>query len=792
MRSFWRWTFRGVLALLLLLVLAAVGAWIWQRGSLPTTAGELELHGLKAPVTVTRDDWGIPTIRAESEADALFALGFVHAQDRLFQMDLTRRLGAGRLSQVMGEATVQVDRVMRTLDLYAVAKANLRQLSAEARAALDSYVAGVNAYIDTHQGPWPMEFYILAYRPAVWTAPDSLVWGRLMALQLSLNYGQELLRAQLLPVLSEPEIRQLFPGYPADAPIAAQDRAALQQRDVLRGLADALPWMIGPKSASNAWALAPERSSTGGALLAHDPHLGLQAPGWWYLARLEFEGRVLAGATAPGIPYMVIGRNDTLAWSFTTTHGDTQDLFIETIDPQDPTRYLTREGPRAFETRQELIAVDNGDPVRFTVRETYHGPVMSDALPEAAAFLPENQVLALAWPALMDDDRSGEALYRLNRATDVEEALVALRDLHSPQQTMILADAQGRIVLTVPGRVPIRAKGDGMLPVPGATGEYDWIGFVPYDELPRLADPASGQLVTANNKAVPDDYPHLIAAEWYFPSRAVRIDEVLRGKPVHTPAEMLALQSDSLSVGAREILPIMLELAGEQGEQAGEAVAMLRQWDYVMHRDRPEPLIYSAWLLALERRLLADQVGDLLPELLSGSEQRLGALLRPDSLFCDDTTTPDKEDCAAAVGASLADALAALDETYGDDQEDWRWGEAHVARFDHPVLGFVPVIGDLVAYELPTDGGQDTVNRGGSSFQPPIPGAFRHRHGAGLRAVFDLADPDGSLFVIATGQSGNPLSEHYGDQAPLWQRGEAVTLPGTPLDQGETLTLNPR
>jgi len=790
MKKVWRWFFRGVLALLLLLVLAAAGAWIWQRGSLPTTEGELALRGLKAPVTVTRDDWGIPTIRAENEADALFALGFVHAQDRLFQMDLTRRLGAGRLSQVMGQATVQVDRVMRTLNLYDVARSNLAYLSPEARAALDSYVAGVNAFIDTHQGPWPMEFYILSYRPEVWTAPDSLVWGRLMALQLSLNYGQELLRAQLLTMLTPEQIHQLFPAYPADAPVATKDLAALNERGVLGELAQALPWMIGPKSASNAWALSPQRSSTGGALLANDPHLGLQAPGWWYLARLEYDGRVLAGATAPGIPFMVIGRNDTLAWSFTTTHGDTQDLFIETVDPADAGRYLTREGSRPFKIRNETISVDGGEPVRFVVRETYHGPVMSDALPEAASFLQQDQVISLAWTALMEDDRSAEALYRLNLATNVDQALVALRDLHSPQQTMILADSRGQIVMTIPGRVPIRAKGDGLQPVPGATGEYDWVGFVPYEQLPRLSNPASGQLVTANNKAVPDDYPHLIAAEWHFPSRAERIDEVLRAAPVHSPEQMLALQSDALSVGAREILPIMLEMTGDRPEAAA-ALDLLARWDYVMDRDRPEPLIYSAWIYALEHRLLADQVGTMLPELMSGSEQRLRALLQPDSLFCDDVMTAAQEDCATTVSQALDEALTILVRLYGEDAADWRWGEAHIARFDHPVLGFVPIVGGIVAYQLPTDGGQDTVNRGGSPFSAPMPEAFRHRHGAGLRAVFDLADPDASLFVIATGQSGNPLSSHYGDQAPLWQQGESVTLPGTPVDDGETLTLTP-
>jgi len=415
---------------------------------------------------------------------------------------------------------------------------------------------------------------------------------------------------------------------------------------------------------------------------------------------------------------------------------------------------------------------------------------MNDALPETAKVVAENQVLALAWTGLREDDRSGEALYRLNRATDVAEALEALRDLDSPQQSMILADAEGHIMLTVPGRVPVRAKGDGTLPVPGATGEYDWTGFVPYEELPRLSDPASGQLVTANNKAVPDDYPHLIAAEWYFPTRAQRIAEVLKAKPVQSVQDMAALQYDSLSIGARELLPILLPMAAA----SGKAVDLLAHWNYVMDRNRPEPLIYSAWIKALERRLLADQVGSLLPELVSVmTEQSVKSLIAPDSQFCDDITTKESvEDCASAVRASLDDALQALDSLYGDDPADWRWGEAHRARFDHQFLQYVPVLGDLVAYELPTDGGQDTVNRGGSPFYPPMPAAFRHRHGPGLRAVFDMANPDASLFVIATGQSGNPLSSHYGDLAPLWQQGQSVTLAGTPLDQGETLTLNPR
>jgi len=790
MRRTLRWFGRGLLILAVLLLVALGAAYVWQRGSLPQREGTIALVGLQAEATVTRDRDGVPTIRAGSEADALFALGFVHAQDRLFQMDFTRRLGAGRLSEVIGDTTVRVDRVMRTLGLYRVATANLAHLSPEARAALESYTAGINAFLTAHDGPWPLEFYLLGYEPEPWTPADSLVWGRLMALQLSGNYRSELLLGQLLLQFTPEQLRQLFPAYPADAPIAMQDLAALETRGVLRDLATALPWSIGPKSASNAWAVSAERSESGGVLLANDPHLALQEPGYWYLARIEMPERTLAGATAPGVPYMVIGHNGSLAWSFTTTQSDTQDLFVETLDPTDSGRYLTREGTRPFKTRQETILVSGSDPVVFTVRETYHGPVVSDAVEDAGGLLQPGQVLALSWPALMEDDRSGEGIYRLNRAAGVPEALVALRDLHSPQQSMILADDKGRMVLVAPARVPIRNQGDGLLPVPGAEGLYDWIGFIPYEDLPRLADPPSGLLVTANNKPVGDDYPYLLAKEWRFPARAQRIAEVLLSQERWSLEGLQALQNDTLSVGARMLLPRLLTLLGDR-PPAQAAIDLLAAWDYDMAADRAAPLIYAAWVRALERRLLADELGELYAELASGDERRMMALLADDSLFCDDRQSAEAESCAQMVALALDDALADLVRLYGEEPADWRWGDAHVARFDHPILRFIPVADDFAAYQVPTGGGQDTVNQGGMPFSLPLPGAFRHRHGPGLRAVFDLAELDRSRFVIATGQSGNLLSPFYGNFVERWQAGEAVTIPGGDPQEADRLVLKP-
>lgn len=775
---------------LLILAVGALG-WVWLTGSLPQTEGRIALAGLAAPATIGRDDRGIAFIRAETELDAYRALGFLHAQDRLFQMEIGRRLGQGRMSELLGAATLPMDRFMRALGLYRLAQASYDGLAAETRAAIDAYAGGVNAFLATRRGALPPEFVFLGLTPEPWRPADSLVWGRLMALQLSDNWREELLRARLASRIAPERVAELFPDAETDGPATLAELAPLYGRLALDRLAASWPEELMPLDASNAWAVAGSRTASGAPLLANDPHLGLGAPGVWYLARIDTPTLRIAGVTAPGVPFHLLGHNGRIAWGFTTTHSDTQDFFIERVDPDDPDRYLTPDGARPFDRRTETIRVRGGDEATLTVRATRHGPVLSDLHAETAAAAKPGHVLALATPALAPDDRTAEALYRLNRAGDWAGFVAALRLFHSPQQNILYADGAGEIGFYAPGRVPVRKAGDGLAPVPGWTGTHDWIGYIPFDELPHGRNPASGQLVNANNRVANGAAGAKLAAIWPAPYRARRIEARLGARAGLTPDEMTAIQGDAVSLAARDLLPLLLA-APPSDARAAEARALLAAWDGRMDRDRPEPLIYSAWARELERLLFADELGDDFAAYRLVRPRVLVAALTRYPAWCDDTATAAIEACAERVAAALDAALDAIATRQGDAVGDWRWGDDHAAAFRHRALARLPVIGNLFGTRLATDGDDSTVSRGTSLlYDPRRP--FAHVMGPTLRAVYDLADPDRSRFMIAPGQSANPLSPHFADLVRPWRDLGAVTLPGKPAPGRirRTLTLMP-
>jgi penicillin amidase len=774
MRPWLKWTAWAVAAITGLGAVLAAGGFLWLRQSLPQTEGSVAIAGLSAPVEVLRDVQGLVTIRAESEADAFTALGFVHAQDRLAQMDLMRRMGAGRLSEVLGERTVKLDRLMRTLGLYRLAEGSLDHLSPETVAAVEAYAAGVNAYIEGPGLVLPPEFHLLRYRPEPWRPADSLVWGRLMALQLSGNWSDEALRLRLSARLTPEQIAFLWPVYPAGAPVATGEQAAFRGLEVPRP-GEVLPWAWAPKDASNSWAVAGALTASGKPILANDIHLALSTPSQWYLVRIETPELTLAGATAPGIPFMIAGHNGRLAWAYTTTHSDTQDLFVERLSKEAPDSYDTPEGAWSFETREEEIAVRGGAPVRFTVRASRHGPVVSDLSPDLSAALPKDHVAALAWPALRPDDLSAEALLAMNRARDRDGFLAALGRFHSPQQNILYADRAGQIAFMAPARVPIRPQSDGRFPVAGWSGGHDWSGLIPFAEMPRALDPPSGRIVVANNKIVPDDYPYLIAADWPPAHRASRITALLDADAGAGPETHARMQMDTLSPAAGELLPLLLQ-APAASPRAGRARELLAAWDLRMDRDRPEPLVYFAWMRTANRLLLADELGDHFAAFQRADADLLVKVLREGETWCDDVGTDAAEACPERISAALEEALGEVEARFGADMAAWRWGEAHVARFSSPILGNLPVIGRWFDVALETDGGQETVNRGGLSLRGPEDQLFEHRHAATYRAVYDLADLDRSRFMIAGGQSGNPLSPHYGNLAEAWRDGLYVML----------------
>ena len=771
--------------LLLALVILAAG-FLWLRSSLPRNDGRLAIAGLGAEVHIHRDARGVPTIRAATERDAAFALGFVHAQDRLFQMDLMRRAGAGRLSEWFGAATLPTDRFMRVLGLYRAAEQQYAQLSPELKSMLDAYAAGVNGFLTHRRTAWPLEYYLLNARPDAWRPADSLVWGKIMALQLAGNFRRELLRARLLTQLKDPDdLNLLYPPYPGDAPVITGDAWRALEGLPLTALAAALPEIVGPRFASNNWVVDGARTASGKPLLANDPHLELTAPSIWYLAHIATPTINLAGVTSPGGPFIVLGHNARIAWGFTNTESDVEDLFIERVDPADPARYLTPAGAEPFATRQETILVRGGAPERLTVRATRHGPVLSDVGGNFAATTAGDQVLALQATWLTDDDHSPEALWAMAHADSWQEFHAALRDFVAPQQNIVYADVDGNIGFLAPGRVPIRKNGDGWVPAPGWSGDSDWTGFVPFDALPNAFNPSSGRVVSANNKIVPDDYPYFLGRDWDIPNRARRINELLDFIPQQSPAAAVAMQADTLSLMAKELLPLMLA-AKPNSPAASEALERLRAWDGRMDREQVAPLLFAAWLRSLNRVLLEGRLGNAFGDYWGMRPDVVKLILTRHSDWCGGNGEVGTEACAVALSRALEQALVQLSEQFGTDMREWRWGRAHEARFRNLFWSNVPLLSRLVATTIPANGGDDTIDRGGTAIASTS-APFTDVHGPTLRMIADLGDLDGTHFMIAPGQSGNVLSPHYADLMRRWRDHAYLVFEDLPAEGGFVL-----
>src|SRR3984893_13576852 len=532
---------RRLIGGVLLLVCVIVGGGsLYLLSSLPQLDGRIAVRGPMGEVRIGRDADGVPLITAANDEDAAFGLGFAHAQDRLFQMELQRRYGAGRLAEIFGPQALATDRQMRVLGLYRAAEAEIPTLSPAVRRGLEAYAAGVNAFLATRRGALPPEFLLLRFRPDPWRPADSLVWGKLMDLELAGNYRGELQHARLARAASPDDLAVPHPEYPKEPRTTLAELAAFYRRLPLDRLYAALPPLVGPIYASNNWVVDGAHTDSGKPVLANDPHLGFAAPGFWYLVRLKTPQGEIGGGTVAGVPVVVVGHNERIAWGFTTTGGDVEDLFIEHLDPADSNRYLTPDGSAAFATREELITVRGAAPVAITVRGTRHGPVLSDVLPDGT--VESGYVLALQTSFLDADDRSAEALWDIGRASDWNGFRAALANFTGPQQNMVYADVDGTIGFIAPARIPIRKSGNGWLPVPVWTGAYDWTGFIPFAELPQGTDPAAGHFVSANNKIVPDRYPYLLSRDWDLPNRAERIEELLAAEPSQSTANTAAME----------------------------------------------------------------------------------------------------------------------------------------------------------------------------------------------------------------------------------------------------------
>jgi penicillin G amidase len=818
-----RWFWWLLLALMGLVVLAALVAITYMVRASPTHEGELRLQGLRSEVSIERDQHGIPTIRAASIEDAAHALGVAHAQDRLWQLQTHLRIGSGRMAEAFGAAALDNDKFLRALGVKraaAVQWANLK--NPESRRVLEAYAQGVNQVIEQHTSARPPELMILGVPAERWTPEDSLAWAIMMAWDLGGNWSTELLRLRLSLTLPVDRVNEAIPPYPGAKPLATADYAAMFREMKLGGaLVSAngvktaqVPWMdtllaAAPPSGiegvgSNNWVVAGSHTTTGKPLLANDPHLKITTPALWYFARIEVGGDKpykVAGATMPGLPGVVLGQNEHIAWGFTNTAPDVQDLYLEKLNPTDRSQVQTPSGWQALQTAQESIAVKGAAAVPFTARRSRHGPVISDAGGGAGTVAGDSgHVLAMRWPALDDDVDPISVSIAMQYATSVDQFIQAASSgWVAPMQNMVVADKsgeRGRIGVVSPGRIPLRgAEHDlkGLVPAPGWDAKYDWQGWLPHEQTPRETDPARGWIATANQRIHAADYPHYLTSEWALPYRQQRIEQVLAAQPKHSMDDMAALQADVKSLATASLLP-WLQNARSDHVLAAAAKKALEGFDGQMAADAAAPLIFNAWARQMTRAVFTDELGGaaVYEKVVPARSFRdaLDAIVASrDEWWCDDKTTPVAESCETQAGAALTRALDELQQRFGSNVSKWKWGAAHQARSEHRPFSRVKALAPLFELRVPTGGDSYTVNVSRVGLQPDgVTGElYLNEHAASLRALYDLGDMKQSKAMHSSGQSGLPWSGHYASfvkpwaqvqYVPLWVDGKAARAGG--------------
>ncbi len=750
----------GLLVLILGWAYFAIG-----RGALPQLDGELTLDGLTAPVTVYRDSSGIPHIVAENEHDLFFTQGFVSAQDRLWAMESSRNAAHGTLSEIIGEPGLNNDRMMRILGMTESAEADWETLSPETQAVLEAYAEGVNAYIAQAEGKLPPEFKILGIDPKPWTPVDSLVFGKLVSWGLSNNYKDELVIAKMAAETSWENALSALPDYPGPDVIPDANTAALSETAsaLLELSADwhSMTALARPDQGSNAWVVGGSHTASGMPLLAGDPHQGLSMPTLWYEVGLHTtDGQYdVVGASLPGLPGIEIGHNAHIAWAVTNARPDVQDLFIETLNA-DGTQYEFMDEWKDLTFREEIIQVKDTDPVTLTVRETHHGPLISDALEDA------DQHLALQWTGIDQGRPLAQAIIQLNQARDWEEFRAALQNWQLPSMNFLYADVDGNIGYQMPGAVPVRTQNNvyGLLPVSGSAGEHEWIDFIPYDELPSALNPGGDFFASANNRPAGTDYPHFLSHYFQPPYRVVLISDTIRDSKNVTADDFAALQGDWFS-------DINLQVAQALTEVAGDEKSTLQDWDGMMTPDSRAAALSELALRHIIRLTLDPELG---AETTEAYLSLAGYPYMYLQNILDDPADPWwGGDRAGILSAALDAANDELSATLGDDPASWTWGDLHAMTFAHPLGSVGPLAPIFNRGPYPTGGNWNTVNSG--AYYPDEPYAMGL--GPAYRIIADPADWDASLSIIPSGQSGQPFSPHYDDQIEAWLATEYHPLP---------------
>jgi penicillin G amidase len=752
-------------------------AWHWlARRPLPKCNGKIELPQLEGPVLVRRDRWAVPHIEARSAADLWFAQGFCHGQDRLWQLEFYRRAVCGRISEFAGPEGLAVDRLMRTLGMHRTAEREAAALDQELSALLERFCEGVNAAAAAARAlPFEMQLLRLGWEP--WRPADVLGLGKLLAFGLSTNWEKELLRADMTRELGPELAARLDPGYPAANPVVTQEAwsgdglGLAEQIDAVRRSIG----MAAEASGSNNWAVSGALSATGSPLIAGDPHLPPSMPGIWYQVGLTLGDRFVRGASLPGMPGVYMGQNNDVCWTFTNVMADVQDLFVERVDGD---RYLFEGEWRPLELgREEIVVKGRDEPEVLDVRATHHGPLVNAALGADDA-----EPLALRWIAL-DRPTAFKGMFELHGIGSGAELVATLEGHTSPASNLIWADRHGSIGYKLIGCLPLRKGGCPDLPKPGWSGEFEWEGTIPYDELPEATDPQSGFLVTANNRIVGDDYPHHITSEWLDGFRAQRLEQLLRAGEEHDLEGFEAMQSDNLSIPGLEAARRLGRLS-PSGQREISALERLRSWDGRLDPGTIAGTIYQAFLLRLAREVARAAIGDR-----DLCERWLD---RADNGFTPHVTSPwrwhshlmklweegDEELIGrpwdGLVLEALSGALDDLADRFGPDPEGWRWGHVHEMEFPHPLGDANPLLRRLLNRRLRAGGAQETVSQ--IAYDPNDP--YKAVWAPSWRMVADPTAPERSRWQMFTGQSGHPASRHYDDLQADWLEGRTQPMAG--------------
>lgn len=767
-----------VLGLIMIVILISVNVYI--NRSLPQTKGTIAVSALEKPVDIIRDNQGVPHLSASSDKDLFIAQGYVQAQDRLFQMDLARRQASGTLSEVAGKATVTQDKYFRTLGLRRAAEISYKSYSEDAKQVLEWYSQGVNAFIKQaeEERRLPVEFTLMGSSPKQWSPVDSLTIGKYMAFDLGGHWERQAFNYYLLQNLQQEKAEELFPVYPKHAPTILQQEPV----DVTSSLEHAV--IPHPHNGSNNWVVSGEKTASGYPLLANDPHLGLATPSIWYEMELSSPNYQVAGVIFTGIPGIILGHNEDIAWGVTNTGPDVQQLYLEKRHPEDPTLFLFEDTYEEAVVHEETIHIKGEEAIEYEVVETRHGPILSEFAKDSG----KDTVLSLRWTAL-DASTELEAILEMNQAANWTEFEEGLKKFLVPTQNFVFASKDGTIAYKANGKIPIyESASDALVPLEGWKKENEWKGYIPFDELPTVINPEKGFIATANNKVIGDKYPYHISNNWAQPYRYIRIEEVLEENNKLTVQDMKNLQMDQQNLQAREFVPILLQHLQNQKLTTMErqGLEVLQSWNYEDDVTMAAPLLFHHWMNNIALHLFKDDVPDSMMEFFKGRGQLTDDIIRRASngeslLMIEQQGGLDK-----LLIDSYQTTIDDLANTYGYDLTAWEWGEYHKVSFQHPLSN--------ISYLKPFFNPQDPLPVGGS--RVTVMAASYNQstgivnHGASWRFVADIGDLTSASHIVSPGQVGHFRSEWYHNQRKDWATGEYHDTHTSEV-QGEKLTLLP-